>query len=76
MIVAHSPAPQVAHLLAAAFLFGLAIVALLDFLMELQGEPSVGERFERWSRRYPYFGASLGALIGALLAHFFFQFPR
>lgn len=48
-------------------------VAALDFWFELRGEPAVGDYMSRWSRRYPIFAAFLALIVGAMLAHFFWQ---
>ena len=48
--------------------FGLG---LLDAYFELRGWEPVGDRLQRWTRRYPVYAAGLILVWGALLGHLF-----
>lgn len=53
------------------FLLLFGIVAI-DFWLEFNGERPLGVRIAHWARRYPWFGAILAAIFGAMVGHFFF----
>jgi hypothetical protein len=49
------------------------VLAASDFVFELRGKRSVGQRLQMWSRRQPLFAVALVAVYGAVLSHFFWQ---
>ena len=59
--------------LALVVLLAMCALAVLDFVCELTRRRSLGQRFQTWSRRYPIYSFALILVIGALLAHFFWQ---
>jgi len=54
-------------------LLGFSALALLDFVCELTRRRSLGQRFQTWARRYPLYAFGLVIVLGALIAHFFWQ---
>jgi hypothetical protein len=47
------------------------VTLALDIHYHLVRRPSVADRVQRWSFRYPYWSLALIALYGAMMAHFF-----
>jgi hypothetical protein len=51
----------------------LLSVTLADVALELLGQSSIGQRIQRWARRYVVVSTILVLVVGALLGHFFWQ---
>jgi hypothetical protein len=60
-------------ILALLVIIVLLTLIVLDILAELAGRRTIGQRIQRWARRYVVLSGSLVAVLGALLAHFFWQ---
>ena len=56
-----------------AFLLG---GAGLDALAAFRGWPGIAERLQGWTGNHPLLSASVAAVVGALLGHFFFWARR
>jgi len=48
-----------------------AVTLAMDVHYHLKRRPSVADRVQRWSFRYPYWALGLIFLYGAMMAHFF-----
>jgi hypothetical protein len=63
------------RVVAAGIVLVFFFVTVLDLAFQVQGSPSIAQRLQVWSRSRPLPAASLAAVIGALLGHFFFWAP-
>lgn len=64
------PAIMILALLMIAVLLALI---LLDVMAELAGRRTIGQRIQRWAGRYVVLSSGIVLVLGALLAHFFWQ---
>ena len=64
------PAIMILALLVIAVLLFLVV---LDVRAELTGRRTIGQRIQRWARRYVVLSSGIVLVLGALLAHFFWQ---
>lgn len=51
----------------------LLVLILLDVKAELVGGRTIGQRIQRWAGRYIVLSSGIVLVLGALLAHFFWQ---
>ena len=51
----------------------LLALILLDVRAELTSRRTIGQRIQRWARRYVVLSSGIVLVLGALLAHFFWQ---
>jgi cytochrome bd-type quinol oxidase subunit 2 len=51
----------------------LLALILLDVRAELTGKRTIGQHIQRWARRYVVLSSGIVFVLGALLAHFFWQ---
>ena len=58
---------------ALVLLAALFTIAVLDLWFELTNQPPVGDYVARWARRYPIFATAVTLILGAMVAHFFWQ---
>lgn len=51
----------------------LLVLIAIDVRAELRGRRTIGQRIQRWARRYVVLSSGIVLVLGALLAHFFWQ---
>lgn len=60
-------------IIALAVIVVLLVLTLVDVYLEVRHQRTIGQRIQRWARRYVILSTGIVLVLGALLAHFFWQ---
>jgi hypothetical protein len=60
-------------IIALVVILALLMLVVVDASLEVMHQRTVGQRIQRWARRYVVLSTSIVLVLGALLAHFFWQ---